>query len=229
MDLDLKQDVLKKFKELYFFEFRRKDSINSNSNFLLALFTIYGSILVYYFNSLPKFEIAFSKISFFLLLTISLIFLGISVFHLTYFLSGRDYQYVSDPEKIRNYLNEVSEFNDNIGEEEGLDLEEEFYDLLLDQITESVTINSKANRNKITSYNSTSRNLYISLLLLTLTSIPFFVNKYQNTEPVQKVEITNYNNQDHVRRGKTEKTKTPGARIDQRKKTGENQKEEKQK
>jgi hypothetical protein len=186
MNKTLKNDLLEKFNELYYFEFQRKDSINSGSNFLLALSTIYGSIIVFYLNSLPLLEISLKSISFYILLVGSLVFFCLSLIHFRKFLSGRDYQYISYPNEILEYLKELSEYNRKaeIGEES--DIEEEFLDMMLNQTSESAKINSKANTNKVLSYNNTVRFLLISLLLLLITSVPFFINKYQDQYSTKK-------------------------------------------
>lgn len=186
MDKDFKNDLLDNFKELYFFEFHRKDSINSGSNFLLALTTIYGSIIVFYVNSLPIIKPSLLSCSFYFLFAISLFFFCCSLFHFSKFLSGRDYQYISYPDEILEYLNDLSEYNKNAESIEVSDIPEEFLDMMIDQTAESAKINSKANNNKISSYNSTVSFLLISLLLLVITSVPFFIDKYQNNYSSQK-------------------------------------------
>lgn len=186
MDKNLKNDLLEKFKELYFFEFQRKDSINSGANFLLALSTIYGSIIVFYFNSLPLFVKSFTSISFYFLLIASLLFFGLSLLHFRKFLSGRDYQYISYPDEILEYLNELSEYNKKVQIEEEADVTEEYLDMMIDQASESAKINFKANNNKMLSYNNTVRFLLISLLLLMITSVPFFIDKYEKENSLQE-------------------------------------------
>ena len=180
IDKNLKNDLLESFKELYFFEFQRKDSINSGSNFLLALSAIYGSIIVFYVNSLPILNASLTSIFFYILLALSLIFFCCSLYHFTKFLSGLDYQYISYPHEILQYLNNLSEYNKDVTSNKELDIPEEFLDFMIEQTSTSAETNSEANNNKISNYNSTIRYLLISLLLLMITSVPFFINKYEN-------------------------------------------------
>jgi hypothetical protein len=180
IDKNLKNDLLESFKELYFFEFQRKDSINSGSNFLLALSVIYGSIIVFYLNSLPILNVSLTNISFYILLALSLILFCLSLYHFRKFLSGLDYQYISYPHEILQYLNNLSEYNKDVTSNKELDIPEEFLDFMIEQTSTSAETNSEANNNKISNYNSTIRYLLISLLLLMITSVPFFINKYEN-------------------------------------------------
>ncbi len=205
-DKSFKKDILEKFKDIYFFEFQRKDQINTGINFLVVLYTIYGSSIVYLLNSLPKFRCDLIIIPFYVFLLFSVIFLFTSIYYFSQYFSSREYQYISYPPKIMKYLEEINEHNTDVhSNSDRIDLEDEFYELLIKQFGESAEYNSKVTQNKTKEYRQTVKWLFMSLIFIVFTSIPFYINKYQSFDDNKKAIIKN---EEEKKNDKTTKTKT---------------------
>lgn len=182
------------FKHLYDFELVRKDNLNSNLNIPLTILSLIAGLLGYYFLNLPKSEFNLIKIVFFSLLSLASIAFAISIYFFTQGLFGFGYGYISDASKINKYLKDFEDYNNAVNKKHKVDIENEFYEMLIEQYIEYSTLNFENNNKKSGYLRKTTVSLIVSFSFTILCSISFVYMKYieNENEFIYKVHINNF-------------------------------------
>ncbi|XDD45206.1 hypothetical protein AB3N60_10810 [Leptospira sp. WS39.C2] len=189
---EFRETRLEFFKNLYDFELVRKDNLNSNLNIPLTILSFIAGLLGYFFLNLPKSECDWIKVTFFTFLTFASIAFAISIYFFAQGLFGFGYGYISDASKINKYLKDVEDYNKAVNKKDKVDIENEFYEMLMEQYIEYSTLNFENNNKKSGYLRKTTVSLIVSFSFTILCSISFVYMKYSENEFIYKVHINNF-------------------------------------
>jgi len=189
--MEIEEKLLNLFKESYYFELDRKDKINANLNFPITILVLVVGVLSYYLNNLPNLNHDFTSVIFY----ISVFALIVNICFCFYFLyrcfTGYGYDYVSPTTEIDRYVNDIHKYNSQVDEKGKMNVDHELTALLIEQYCRCATTNSQNNIRKTGYLRSTSVSLLCAVIIVAISTFPFFILKYQLSSEVQKVEITN--------------------------------------
>lgn len=183
------------YKELYFKQIDRKNSLESSLNTPISLTSIVvGTIFYFLFNF--DFSINCYQNFFFITITIIVfIFIGISVHNLIMsynnFKNGYDYEYLPYSLEIEKYYDElVNYYNDpNVQSDGSADID--FENFLIDKMNEYHDVNAYNNDVK-SSFLFKAKKYLVFSLILTVTSTGIFSFNYiykVGKEKIYKIEV----------------------------------------
>lgn len=180
------------YKEIYFHELNRKDTINARLNFPVALLTLVVGGDWYLLNNFVPTSNIYLDLPFYGLTFLAFICLVRSAVYLVRCIFGYKYSYIADTQKIDNYKSELVKYNEEIASDSKINIQGEVINLLTEQFCRCSSINSKNNFLKSTLFQNTLMWLVIATSLLALSTAPFLVVKqFYTQDKIQKVEIIN--------------------------------------
>ena len=89
----------------------------------------------------------------------------------------------------------TKKYNDQVSEHKKRDIEYELTVFLLEQYRSSADINRDLNKLKSGYFLRTLRSLFVSILFLFFSTVPYSISKYSSPKKVHKVEVVNFLNQ----------------------------------
>lgn len=186
-------NLLEFYKEQYYKEIERKNEINNSFASPIGVIT---AIIVAIYYSLTSFDYdirgAWVPI-FFLLLTVCICFLAISLYHLSTGLSkypeGYDYAFLPRTVELDKYYRDLKEYYKQSGSEDMSDAE--FENFLVSELIKCTTINQINNDIKLGHRFYSIRFLILSFIVLCTLAIPYGKSlQVQKEKPnIQKVQL----------------------------------------
>jgi hypothetical protein len=165
------------YKEQYYFELNRKNELGNALaipiGFLSAIFTAYS----YLFLHLKFWEQKCLRISFILLISISILFTIKALYSLYHSIRGLTYGYAPDPKALYDFELQYIKYNQDIqGDKENID--HKFFERLKASLVATATNNRMSNNFRSEKIlNSNENNMY-AIIFLFLSAIPFIINTY---------------------------------------------------
>lgn len=189
--MEFTEKLLDFYKELYYFELDRKDKINSYLSFPLAILVLIIGVVSYFLNNLPSFNINSILSNLFHLFLICLsVNILCSLYYFIKSIYGYGYGYIATATEIDSYIKKLEEYNKEAPTKQRENIETAFEELLLKQYSEYSSINSKNNDTKSRCLHNTSKSLVIALIFIILSSVPFFILKYNLFKEKKEIKIT---------------------------------------
>ncbi|MGH7770675.1 MAG: hypothetical protein ACREQA_00385 [Candidatus Binatia bacterium] len=185
------QQLIGLYKEMYYFELKRKDTLNSSLGLPIGIVTILAGGALYYVQNLPSLSLDVWTSVFFITFILGSICLAMATLFLVLALWNREYSYLPTPSEIEAYrkaLLHYYEQNPNVPP--GPD--EDFRRFLCEQFCRHVEKNTQSNDSK-------SGHLHVGLgwvigaIVLFAVSIGPFYEIRLTEERVQKVKVVNIN------------------------------------
>lgn len=189
-----KEELLTFYKDSYVNEINWKDSLNARLSFPLAIFTLLIGAMSYFLNNifLLKFNLDFMTVIFWFFFTFLSVSIASSLYHSYKSLFGYEYAYIADLKEIDSSIQEFIKYNAKLTDSsQQINIDDEFTDFLLKQYTESASMNRKNNKLKTIHFVKMLRGLFVSVVLLFITAIPFFFLQSNVAAKIYKVEILN--------------------------------------
>lgn len=184
------QQLLDFYKEMYYFELKRKDTLNSSLGLPIGIVTILAGGVLYYVQNLPALSLDVWTIVFFVTFLLSSICLAAATLFLILALWNHEYSYLPTSSEIEVYRKAlVQYYEQNPTVIPGL--EEDFHSFLCSQLCKHVEQNTRSNDSK-SGYLHDGLGWVIGAIVFLAVSIgPFY--KIQPAEKrVQKVEVLNF-------------------------------------
>ena len=165
------------FKELYFYELKKKENVSSSLNLPTTLLVVLMGAMsflirshIQYFEGINTISIIFS-----LLVIITTVFF-IKVFYFLFkALIGYDYKYLPRSRDIRNLFDYWTKFNRDDEKEESKSIEDD----LIDLYTEIIDNNMKNNLRRIAFRYKTFKNMLYAVIAIISASVPFLIEYYK--------------------------------------------------
>ncbi len=174
--------ILSFYENCYYFEINRKDTLNSRLNFSIAILTLLIGAVAFYLTNISKLHLELSVISiaFWLFLLCLAITIAFSLYYLYKSIFGFEYGYMPSLNKIDSTIKTINS---------GVD--KQFTSFLLDRYSKATTLNRENNKRKSGYFILTLRSLFVAIIFLICTTIPFFILKIQNGSTIYKIEVMN--------------------------------------
>lgn len=209
------------FKEIYNYELDHKEKINSRITVPIAIITLLVGLAVYYFQGFKNIKLDVFGVSFFIIYALYITSLVIAIVLTFRAYYNYEYKYLPSPEKLDEYVGEISKYYDDNYEAHFKDKGDK-QSLIDNRITqklyiyykECATQNIEMNKRKLTYLRYVGYTLIIATILAIISIVPYHLS-FQK-ENVTKVEIKKFQGTFE------EKNKTNGGTKDMEQQTNEN-------
>lgn len=188
---DIERLLFEHYKETYYREFKRKDSLNSSINIPLTIITLLVGVLAFFINNLPNNILSLSVIFFYIFLLGFMFFLIFSVYFFIRSIFNHTYGYIPNSVSIDKYYNELSRYNSRVKELNKIEIDNEINNLLKEQYCKFSKFNYESNNKKSGYIHHTTLFLILGIIFSSCCGIFYFVNKYNQPVEAFKVEIIN--------------------------------------
>lgn len=187
--------LLPLYETAYKFEIERKDAINSRLSFPIAIFTLIIGAISFFIKDAPEFPSNRMSYWFYPLLFALIVSLGFALHFFSRTLFGYSYAYLRSLGEIDTVARKLKEYNDHVSQSSKRDIGHELTVFLLEQYRSSTDINRHLNIQKSGYFLWTLRSLFVAILFLILSAVPFSISKYGADEKVHKIEVVNLRDQ----------------------------------
>ncbi|OGS18805.1 MAG: hypothetical protein A3J83_05740 [Elusimicrobia bacterium RIFOXYA2_FULL_40_6] len=189
--MDFKNNLLDYYKELYYYEIDRKNSLESSFFYRVTIITLLFSTIVFILNNLPICEQ--SNIYLVIFFWTALCICGIASLISLFFLikSQYNYGYIQIPtsEEIENYRKKIVDYNNNPNTKCKIDFQKDLEDLLSQEYSKSTHVNATNNDKKSKYMHKMSTGLIFAIIFLLISAIPFFILKSRKPDNIYKILI----------------------------------------
>ena len=183
------QQLIELYKEMYYFELKRKDTLNSSLGLPIGIVTILAGGVLYYVQNLPALSLDVWTIGFFVTFFLGSICLAVATLFLVLALWNHEYSYLPTPSEIEAYRKAlVQYYEQNPAVLPGL--EEDFRSFLCLQLCKHVEQNTRSNDSK-SGYLHVGLGWVIGAIIFLAVSIGPFYEIQPTEQRVQKVEVIN--------------------------------------
>src|SRR5690554_3071077 len=181
------------YKEVYFFEHNRKNSVLNAHGIPVGIITILLGIIGFYINDLIKenlpFDWLFFIFSFFFIASVVAIIISFVTLVRSY--TGHKYEYLPILDKIR----EFEKSNDAYYQNNKQQADKDFFNHLKDALVAATSRNYLSNRQRATLLFKANRMLIFACILSTVSAIPYFASKSLQKKKTStcNVKLVNFN------------------------------------
>ena len=180
MNLDL-------HKELYFFEWTRKEQLYSYTNLPVALLTALAGGTLYLIDTFP-YSHGLVADSFVLFSVLSISLQVVAIVYVFRSLSGYWYEQIPSPDKLQKYYEDLKQYHAALGNQES-DAQKEFNDFLRQRLAEATTANRKNNTRTGQSLERALKCIVFALALAGVSFVPYLGDILSHKDDVQKIQI----------------------------------------
>lgn len=180
------------YEGVYKFEMERKDAVNARLNFPIAILTLIVGAITFFLKDIPKIDTSVTSKFFYTLIILSIPSLIATFYFFARAVFGYKYAYLRPLGVIDNIVRKLKRYNSDFKNVHNKrDIEHEITVFLLDQYQVATDINGDLNKKKLGYFRRTLIGLFITVIFLCLSIIPFVILKYSDSDDIQKVQITN--------------------------------------
>lgn len=197
------------YKEVYFFEHNRKNSVLNAHGIPVGILTILLGVIGFYIDDLIKEQLPFDWLffTFSLFLVASIIAIIISFVILVRSYTGHQYEYIPILDKIR----EFEKSNDAYYQNKKQQADEDFFNHLKDAVVNAASRNYLSNRQRATLLFKANRILIFACILSALSAVPYFSSKalQKKDPPIHNVKLVNFKPKPSNQERMSDNKKTP--------------------
>ncbi len=183
------KDMYQFFKDAYEFEHQRKDALNARLSLIFTALIVLIGAITYFINNINITPVNTLKISFFILLVITLIFIALALYFLSRCLFSFKYRYVR-PKKIMNYITELKDYNEKSSK--SIDINKRIESLLNLQHSDSASKNRANNIIKNGYFIRALRAIFLASIFVGLSAIPYYISKVGEPKKIVYVNVKNF-------------------------------------
>ena len=164
MNLDL-------HKELYFFEWERKEQLAGSANLPVVILTVLAGGVLYLVQAFP-YEKGWIGTGFVLLAGASLVAQAFAICYLIRSLHGCWYEQIPSSDKLQSYFQELKKYHAEIKSSEG-EVQRDFDDYLQGRLAEATVANRRNNTQTAGALHHATRSIIFALIFAAASFFPF--------------------------------------------------------
>ena len=179
------------YRDNYLLEFEVKERLEKSASNSITILVILGSIVSLFVNEIKNTDYSFLSIIFISLLSISATSFLASLYFIIKALYNYVYMYAPTSSELKKYHSELLTYHSNETNASVLaknDLEA----YIIGEYAANAHTNFQRNGQKSAFIHLTNTYIIVTIILLLLTAVPYFVKTFKNDNH-QKVEIINHN------------------------------------
>jgi len=177
-------------KNIIFFEVNRRHLLASSLAIPVGVLTVLVGALLVIVQGL-RVPLGTLEIVQLLLIIICAFLIGRTIYFLYKFYHNYEYGYIATPKELKDYLNSLSEYHEQIGGSQQ-DADKEFEEYVNSEYAKHIHRNTENNDRKSIYLYKVDGHLILSVVFLMLAGLPYVVKLVINGDSVQKIEIVNY-------------------------------------
>jgi hypothetical protein len=176
-------------KEHYFFEVNRRHQLTSALTIPIGVLTVLGGALLVIAKNLEA-PLGILEVIQFLLIVVSAISMGVTIFFLIKSYFNYSYGYIATPKELKEHFEAlVAYYSDINGSRQ--DAEKELEEYINSEYAEHTHRNTQNNDTKSSYLHKANGFLITSLVFVILAGLPYVAISIMNGSKVQKIEIIN--------------------------------------
>ena len=162
---------LKLHKELYFFEWNRKEQLALSANLPVGLLTVIAGGILFLVQSFP-YGSDLASIVFLLFASSSTIFLIAGIYFLIRSLHGYWYEQIPPPDRLQAYFDELNQYHAAL-KHASEEAQQDFDEYLQKRLAEAAAVNRANNTRTAGALHNTTRSIIFAVVFSGLSFVPY--------------------------------------------------------
>ena len=174
-------------KELYFFEWNRKEQLASAANLPVALLTVLAGGVLFLVQSFP-YSADLATALFITLAAGSAASQVCGVYFLIRSLYGYWYEQIPAPDKLQGYFEELAQYHESVRSEDD-EIQRDFDSYLQQRLAEATVANRENNTRTAGALHKATGSIVFALVFAGLSFVPYLPASLNREQPTPKVQI----------------------------------------